>query len=257
MNIRQQFHFESNEVDSYLKEDIAVIKIKCRVFETITDLADSGRLLAMIQAAERIPDVKALLLINEPGCMGDDEYEKFLRRILARGIDPYADDDTQGVIQKVDRAREINVLNRTISHLIEFKKVAVMGMRGTLVTPFIGASLAADFRYACEDTVLSLAHLRFGLHPSGALPFFLNRYLPHSTVMEILLKGEKITAQKALELGLISKILPKEDFEQHCLKEIEKICHLDTRVIHSTKLLANFSRVELRKYFDLEAALLH
>ena len=257
MSMRDEFNFKTNEVHSYLKEDIAVIKIKCNVFDTITDLEESGKLISIIQMAERIPDVKALLIINEPGCMNEEEYDKFLHRILDRGIDPYAPEETKGIVQRVDRVREINVLNRTITHLIEFKKIAVMGLQGNIVTPFFGSSLAADFRYAAEDMSFSLAHLKYGLHPSGALPFFLPRYVSHAKAIEILFKCERLTAQEALDLGLITTILPAKDFEDHCLKEIEKICHLDTRVIHATKLLANISRIELRNYFDVESALLH
>jgi len=257
MSLRDEFSFKTEELHSYLKEDIAVIKIKCNVFDTITDLAESGKLISIVQMAERIPDVKALLILNEPNSMGDEEYEKFLHRILERGIDPYAPEETRGIVQKVDRVREINILNRTIAQLTEFKKVCINGLQGSIVTPFFGASLAFDFRYAAEGMYFSLAHLKYGLHPSGALPFFLTRYLGHSKSIEVLFKCEKISAQEALDLGLVTKILPSEKFEEHCLREIEQICHLDTRVIHSTKLLANISRLELRNYFDIESALLH
>jgi enoyl-CoA hydratase/carnithine racemase len=214
-------------------------------------------MISLIQLAERIPDVKALMVTNEPGCMDEEKYDQFLHRILERGIDPYAPEETRGIVQKIDRVREINILNRAITHLVEFKKISVMGLQGNIVTPFFGTSLALDFRYAADDMSFSLAHLKYGLHPSGALPFFLPRYVSHSKAIEILFKCEKLTAQEALDLGLVNSILPAADFENHCLKEIEKICHLDTRVIHATKLLANFSRIELRNYFDIESALLH
>ena len=67
MSMRDEFNFQSNEVHSYLKEDIAVIKIKSNVFDTLTDLAESGKMISLIQVAERIPDVKALLVTNDPG----------------------------------------------------------------------------------------------------------------------------------------------------------------------------------------------
>lgn len=257
MSIRDEFDFEAKEMKSYLKEDIAIIKIRCNVFDTLTDLAESGKLLSLIQLAERIPDVKALLVITEPGCMDEEEYDRFLKRILDRGLDPYAPEDQRGIVQKIDRAREINILNRAITHLVDFKKISVMALQGNIVTPFFGASLAVDFRFASEDMSFSLSHLKYGLHPGGALPFFLQHYLSHSKTMEVLFKCEKITAKEALDLGLVTSIFPSGDFENHCIKELDKICHLDTRVIHATKLLANFSRVELRHYFDVESALLH
>ena len=257
MSIRDEFNFESHEFTSYLKEDIAVIKIRASVFDTLTDLVESGKMLSLIQLAERIPDIKVLLILNEPGCMGDEEYDMFLKRILERGIDPYAPEEARGIVQKIDRAREINILNRTISHLVDFKKISVMGLQGSIVTPFFGASLAVDFRFVSGDMFYSMAHLKYGIHPGGALPFFLQHYLSHSKTMEILLKSEKLSAVEAKELGLITKILPAGNFEEQCLKELEDICYLDTRVIHATKLLANFSRTELRHYFDIESALLH
>lgn len=257
MSIRDDFKFKAAEIDSYLKEDIAVIRIKCNIFDTLADLEMSGKLISLIQLAEQIPDVKALLIINEPGCMSEEEYDKFLHRILGRGIDPYAPEGSWGIVQKVDRRREINVLNRAIIQVMEFKKIAVIGFQGNIVTPFFGAGLAMDFRYAAQGMSFSLAHLKYGIHPSGALPFFLERYVGHGKATEILFQHEKITAQEALELGLVTAILPAGDFEKHCLEEIEKVCHLDTRVIHATKLLANISLMDLRRYFDIESALLH
>jgi enoyl-CoA hydratase/carnithine racemase len=257
MSIRDDFNFKTAEIHSYLKEDIAVIRIISNIFQAFTDLAESGKLISLIQLAERIPDVKALLIINEPGCMSEEEYDKFLHRILARGIDPYAPEESRGIVQKIDRTREINILNRAIAQLVEFKKIAVMGFQGNIVTPFFGAGLAVDFRYAAQGMSFSLAHLKYGIHPSGALPFFLSQYLGHGKAVEILFQREKITAQEALDMGLLTTILPAQDFEKHCLKEIEKLCHLDTRVIHATKLLANISHIDLRHYFDIESALLH
>jgi hypothetical protein len=58
-------------------------------------------------------------------------------------------------------------------------------------------------------------------------------------------------------LGLITAILPRADFENRCIEEIKKFCQMDLRVINTTKLLVNFSRAELRDYFDIESALLH
>jgi enoyl-CoA hydratase/carnithine racemase len=257
MSIRDDFNFESVELHSYLREDIAIIKIKCKVFDALTDLAESGKLISLIHAAERIPDVKALMIINESGCMDENEYDKFLHRILDRGIDPYASEEQKGVIQKVDRVREINILNRAINHLVEFKKIAVMALQGNIVTPFFGASLSVDFRYAAEDTSFSLAHLKYGLHPTGALPYFLPRYLGQSKAVELLFRGERISAREAMDFGLVNVVFSSGDFENKCIAEIEKICHLDTRVIHATKLLLHFSKAELQHYFDTEAALLH
>lgn len=257
MSIRDDFNFEIIDLKSYLDEDIAVIKIKSNVFDTITNLAESGKLFTLIQLAERIPDVKALVLLNAPGCMSEAEYDKFLKGVVKRALNVFADDESSEVITKIDRTREINILNRTILHLAEFKKMSFFGMQGPIVTPFFGASLGMDFRLASEDVSFCLSHLKYGLHPSGALPFFLHRFVGRGKAIEILLKGETIGVKEALEMGLVNTILPSKDFETHCINEVRKICHLDTRAIHSTKMLANYSMGELKNYFEIESALLH
>jgi enoyl-CoA hydratase/carnithine racemase len=257
MTSRSDFNFETEDMKSYFDEDIAVIKIKSRVFETITDLAESGKLFSLILGAERIPDVKALVIMNSPGCMADSEYDAFLKRILDRGIDPYAPEESQGVVQRIDRTREINILNRAILHLAEFRKMTFFCLQGEIVTPFFGVSLAVDFRFAAEDVRFSLPHLKYGLHPTGALPFFLQHFIGRGKTIEILFREKKIDLQEALDLGLVNAAFPTQDFEKRCLEEVKRLCHLDTRVIHTTKMLINYSRKELRSYFDIESALLH
>lgn len=257
MTSRSDFNFETEDMKSYFDEDIAVIKIKSRVFDTITDLAESGKLFSLILNAERIPDVKALVLINSPGCMSDPVYDAFLKRILERGIDPYAPEENQGIVQRIDRTREINILNRAILHLAEFRKLTFFCLQGEIVTPFFGVSLAVDFRIASEDVRFSMPHLKYGLHPTGALPFFLQHFLGRGKTIELLFRDKKISLQEALDLGLVNASLPAQDFEHRCMEEVKKLCYLDTRVIHTTKLLVNYSRKDLRSYFDVESALLH
>ncbi|MCP4149255.1 MAG: enoyl-CoA hydratase/isomerase family protein [bacterium] len=252
---KNAFNYEDEAIKSYVSENIAVIKIKGNVFDTITDLAESGKILSFINKAERASYIKVLLMISEPGALGDVEFGKFIQRMQPQQEGD--SDEKKPVFEKLDRTREINILNRVISQLVEFKKISVMALQGDIVTPFFGGSLAMDFRYASEDMVYSLSHLKYGIHPGGALPFFLQHYLGHSKAVEILFKGGTITAKEAKELGLINEILPTHDFENQCLVELQKFCHLEQRVINTTKLLINFSRTALRHYFDLESALLH
>jgi 2-(1,2-epoxy-1,2-dihydrophenyl)acetyl-CoA isomerase len=104
----------------------------------------------------------------------------------------------------------------------------------------------------------SPAHCRHGLHPTGALPFFLPRYVGQGKAAEIILKGEPLGAADALELGLVTEVLPADDFERRCVKALQPWCELPGEVILSSKLLLNHAnRIGLKRYFDTEAALLH
>jgi enoyl-CoA hydratase/carnithine racemase len=250
------FFYEDQVLKTYVEEDIAVIKIKCNVFSAITDLAESGKFISFFHVAERNPNIKALLILNEGGCLNEEEYDKFLHKLMSED-ESQENEVGELIFEKIDRTRQINVLNRVITQMVEFRKICVMGQQQNVVTPFFGAGLAADFRFGSEDMSYSLSHLKYGLHPGGALPFFLPHFVGHAKAVEILFKGEKIEAQEALALGLLSDIFPADGFEKRCLQEIHKLCKLDFRVIHTTKMLLNFSKADLRQYFDTESALIH
>jgi len=53
-----------------------------------------------------------------------------------------------------------------------------------------------------------------------------------------------------LKLGLVTKILPTDNFERHCIQESLSSVEIDSNVIKTTKHLLYFSDKELDKYFD-------
>jgi enoyl-CoA hydratase/carnithine racemase len=84
------------------------------------------------------------------------------------------------------------------------------------------------------------------------LPYFLPKYVGFSKASELLFKDGDINSNQALKLGLVNKILPKENFEKHCIQEALSFAEIDSNVVKSTKYLLNFSKKELDKYFERE-----
>ena len=242
-------------IEIFNEEKIAVIKFKQKIFEFIIDLDKSDTLLDFINKTEYDREIKAILFINEPHSIDDEEYDKFLSSILTEE-NLSSENDFTDFCEKNIRFREINILNKIVKHIAKFNKLCFVGITGTIVTPFFGASLAADIRYATENSVFSLAHNKYGLHPSGGLPYFLVQKLGHQKAMEIQL-SEKITAIEAFELGLVNKLFPDKDFLNNCINEIKKFTKIKSCTIRNTKRLTNFSRTALNDYFDFEASLLN
>ena len=237
------------------QDEIAIIKIKKNVFDFITDIKQSGELLDFIDNIHQDTQIKALLYYNDPDSFTEEEYDKFLNRIM---VDP--SEKGQSILpcytERNTRAREINYLNGIIKKLSQLHIFVVAGIQGTVVTPYIGTAMVADFRYACEGSRFSMAHNKYGLHPSGGLPFFLPRLLNYSQALDIMSR-EYITAKEAFDLGLITKILHKDEFVDQIILEIKKITRLKYCTIQHTKRLLNYSRKSLFDYFDYEGTLLN
>ena len=139
-----------------------------------------------------------------------------------------------------------------ILKFVDFNKIIFSCLRGGIVTPFFGLSLASNFRFATEEMSYMLAHRKFGLHPTGALPFFLKHYVSWSKQNEILYQLEDIKAAEAKALGMIDKIFPDEDFEARCLDEVNRIVELNRGSACQTRLLMGFPISDLINYFDRE-----
>ncbi len=235
--------------------EIALLDIKEKVFESITDLNLSGRLLEFISGLDHNPAIKALIFFNSPESLNEESYDRFIQRILSK--DKPCDESTPpSFTERNVRFREINVLNKLIRTIGSLQTLVISGIQGTVVTPFIGAALVADFRYAAENAVFSMIHNKYGLHPSGGLPFFLSSFLHHSKAMEVQL-SDHISADEALELGLVNKLLPEADFRNNLLDEVRKFTRLNYCTIRDTKRLTNFRRKDLEGYFEFEASLLN
>ena len=241
--------------ETSIQDNIAVINFKSRVFELITSLTESQVLMDFLREVEYNYKVKALLLLNEPQCLGEQEYDHFIKSIIKEG-ELAEDKEMPTFTEKNMRFRQISILNKFIRYLAGYHKMVIVGIGCTLVTPFMGVVLVADMRLASRYGAFSLAHKKYGLHPSGALPFFLNHYLDHARSIEIMLY-DKLDAEEAFRLGLVNQILPAENFTANCLRYIKPYMANYRSTLSSTKRLSNFNNHLLEDYFEHESSLMN
>lgn len=244
-----------NSFETTIEDRVAIIEIKAGVFELVTDIDESNILIDYIKLTEGNPDIKALFIINEEGRFGEQDYDSFIKKILSPDREVGSNVAPEIVLKDL-RFREINILNKIIKVLSEYRKLCFSGIRGNIVTPFIGACLSMDIRYATQDTRFIMAHNKYGLHPSGALPFFLSQYIHHSRALEIQFRDE-FSVEEALQLGLVNKIFPEQNFKTRCLHEIQHFINCESPTIGVTKRLTNYTRKALPDYFLYEASLLN
>lgn len=68
--------------------------------------------------------------------------------------------------------------------------------------------LASDLAVAAETASFGLPEIKRGILAGGGGAFRLARQIPAKIAMEVILTGEPITAQRALEVGLINRVVP-------------------------------------------------
>ncbi|RLD80048.1 MAG: hypothetical protein DRJ15_08015 [Bacteroidetes bacterium] len=248
-------NIERSSFTTLVEDNVAIITLKEDLFHLVTDIHESNLFIDYIKETEGDLEIKAMFIINEAGNYGEKDYHKFITGILGPQ-EECGDNSPPKFAQKDVRFREINILNKIIKVLSEYRKLCFSGINGDIVTPFIGAVLSMDIRYATEGTRFVMAHNQYGLHPSGALPFFLSQYIHHSRALEYQFRPE-FSVEEALQLGLVNKIFPADNFQKRCMHEIQHFIKCENSTISVTKRLTNYTRKALAEYFLYESSLLN
>jgi enoyl-CoA hydratase len=81
-----------------------------------------------------------------------------------------------------------------------------------------------DLRIGAEDAVFGVTEVIRGLYPLGASAIRLRRQIPYCLAAEILLLGRRISAQEALEWGLINRVVPKGKALEEALEMAQELC---------------------------------
>jgi len=111
-----------------------------------------------------------------------------------------------------------------------------------------------DLRIAAEHATLGLGEVRWGIIPTGGTHIRLPRQIPWAVAMELLLTGRPIDAARAYDIGLINRVVPKEQLMDAAFELAEVICKNGPLAVRTAKEIAVRS-LGLEQHFVLEKAL--
>ena len=89
-----------------------------------------------------------------------------------------------------------------------FYKPVVAAINGHALAGGAEILLSTDVRIMSSEATIALTEVRRGLIAGGGSLARLTRQVPWAHAMELLLVGEPITAQHALSIGLVNRVLP-------------------------------------------------
>lgn len=251
---RPQIEFENDDIQLVIDEHLAIMKIlsKNPWRNLFTDLEKNDEINQLYTRIEKDNDIQGLLFLNKRDCYDETAYINFLAEISGKDIDTIKFRKLSDFEHEVDRVREILVTQQFILRMVHFPKLTFNGSLGNVSTPFMGAGLSLDFRFACEGDFYTFPHIKYGLHPTGALPFWLPHYINKTKSDEILFSLSNLTVEEALELRLINEIFPEKDFHYHCIQKAKSISYISRSAVKLTKELRHDYGKDLKKYFATE-----
>src|SRR5213082_995105 len=204
-----------SEVAPYaVRDGVAVITLNNPPVNGLGNALRAG-ILQALQRADADPQAKAAVLIG-----------------AAKAFSGGAD------IREFNKPREKPDLPEVNDFQDAMKKPLVAAITGFALGGGLELALACHFRIASPRTQLGLPEVKLGILPGSGGTQRLPRIVPVSKAVQMMTTGNPISAEEALQLGLVDEIVQGGDFA-------------DAAVVYANKLVAE--RKPLRRIRDLQA----
>jgi enoyl-CoA hydratase/carnithine racemase len=112
----------------------------------------------------------------------------------------------------IDRHRGSQRFVEVFRALGELGKPSIVAANGHVLAGSLGIALACDLIVAAEGAGFGTPEINVGLFPFMIMAL-IYRNVPRKKTNEMLLLGERLTAQEAKEAGIVNKVVPAGEFD--------------------------------------------
>jgi 2-(1,2-epoxy-1,2-dihydrophenyl)acetyl-CoA isomerase len=153
-----------------------------------------------LEEAGSDPDVRVIVLTGAGRgfCAGGDV--NFMAELVERN-------------ESEEFARLLGAARRVILAIRHMTKPVIASINGPASGAGFNLALACDLRIASSDATFSQSFVKIGFHPDWGGTYFLPRMVPSNIACELFFLGEPITAQQALDLHLVNRVVPADQLE--------------------------------------------
>ena len=131
--------------------------------------------------------------------------------------------------------------NPILTRIRKIEKPIIAAVNGVAAGAGANIALACDVVIASEDACFIQAFSKIGLVPDCAGTYFLPRLIGFQKASALMMLGDKISAVEAERIGMIYKVVSKENFLQEVEIIATKLSKMSTKAIGLTKRLLNDS----------------
>lgn len=118
---------------------------------------------------------------------------------------------------------------------VRLYKPTIAAVNGTCVAGGMELLGGIDIRVACPEATFGVLEPRQGLFAGGGTTVRLPRQVAFPHAMELLLTADRITAQRAYEMGLVNEIVPREQVVDAAFAWARRIAENAPLAIQATK----------------------
>jgi enoyl-CoA hydratase/carnithine racemase len=170
-----------------------------------------------IKAAEADPSVRVIVLAGHPNIFtAGNDLEDFMKQPPSTGASP---------------------VFQFMAALKDAGKPVVAAVAGAAVGVGTTMLLHCDLVYAADNAKFSMPFSQLGLCPEFSSSLLLPRLVGYQRAAEKLMLGEAFLADEALQMGLVNRVLPADQFDAFVQAQAAKLAALPASSVRATKQL--------------------
>ncbi|MFZ4748439.1 MAG: enoyl-CoA hydratase-related protein [Sphingomonas sp.] len=200
-----------------------------------------GYLRLTLQRPKQRNALNAALCLAMQEALSQAASDSGVRAVLLRADGPFCAGLDVGELDYEGRpATEITApierhLNPLIETLARMTVPVVCAVSGAAAGAGFGLTLACDYVLASEEAIFLCAFSRLGLSPDSGVSFHLSRSLGERTALAVAMMDEPISAQHALSLGLVWRVVSREALEAEAEALTQTLARKATKALSLTK----------------------
>ncbi len=116
-----------------------------------------------------------------------------------------------------------------------YRKPVIAAVNGDCAGGGVELLLSTDIRAAAPEARFGLPEVRWGVYPFGGAALRLRQQIGHVQAMELLLTGQLISADEAARIGLVNRVLPRDELMPWALRTAEAIAGNSPMAVQAVK----------------------
>jgi 2-(1,2-epoxy-1,2-dihydrophenyl)acetyl-CoA isomerase len=153
----------------------------------------------------------------------------------------------------ITAGRIIDPLHEAVAALAEAPVPVIAAVQGGVAGAGMSLALGADFVLAADNTTFVPAYVGIGTSPDGGGTWALVRLVGLRRALEIALLGEPIDAASALQMGLVNRVVPRDELATATEELARRLAAGPTRALARTRrLLRDAPTTALRDHLRAE-----
>ena len=191
-------------------------------------VAHEGHILTLtMNRPERLNAISGPMLAELSGQLHRANTDPDVRVVVltgaGRGFCSGLDLKAQGETERDNALRLFDLHNTPPLVLHRMDKPVLCALNGAAAGYGMDLALGCDIRIASEQAKLGAVFVRRGVLPESGGTWYLPRLLGWSRAAEVVFKGEVLDAERSLELGLVSHVVPHDSLMDETMAMAEQI----------------------------------